>query len=301
MRKLIIALFLTVLGVSYARAQTSAPISQSEQGKAGKPDQGSKAEQEVTIKAPLVVKLEATPKTDAELKQAAAERDEGVSFNRKSLLLSGSYVRATWILVIIGGLTVLAYAIQCGLLISTLRQTGKNSRNALRAYVQIVPHSMFGVHVPNKLESGPLKVNLRAENFGQTPAIGLNLRCGYFVAHNLPLGKNYSLPKLSPVSIESLDIFPNSSVADDRKLKILVTQNWNPPQEEWDAIHSGDRTIYIFGRGGYRDMFGKNEHVLEFCFALSYPDGITNALANHNITTTFPVDGSIADIGNRIA
>ena len=280
-----------------ATAQTSSwSIELSGESDATKPQQSTQQAQgdkQGTDKAPFVVKVETPTKTQAELQEAADDRNEKIFFDNESLKL-------TKILIVIGVLTVLAYAIQCVFLILTLRHAKDTSIHQLRAYIQIVPRSMRGFNNASPKISDPNTpptAVIMVDNFGQTPAKGVVFRADFFVGPAV-LTKDFKIPVITAPKSCPMDVFPGGvSIEDKNKMTGLTNAEYIITKEEHAQLYKGEKSLYVFGEAEYKDVFG-NDRKTTFCCFIRLDGNRWHQIISSQITENIPIQVVFTEQGN---
>ncbi len=199
-------------------------------------------EQEISIKSPLLVHLQESPKAKEEADQIAADRKEKIAFDR-------SYLHATWWLVGIGISTIVVYGFQCRLLIRTLNHSRESTERAQRAYVTIV----------HGRENKDVRWNvftLIMMNCGQTPAYDVQPIFDWrsFDGADAHWPKNLSI-KLGATLEGTYTL--GSGIETPVSFDLRAMRDAKDFQIALDRADKREVTLYYFGIVNYRDSFDK--------------------------------------------
>lgn len=140
----------------------------------------------------------------------------------------------------------------------------KTATRELRAYIDVSPVSMSGPHI-NQI----FRANIRATNRGQTPARDVVCVFGVCV-RDFPLKE----PLENIDAVKSITKPSRSVLGGNGGYSDYYPQTWGPITEtELNALMSGKKAIWVFGRVTYRDVFG-GEQWTEYRFMTGGDRGI---------------------------
>jgi hypothetical protein len=234
-------------------AQTSAPSPQTSQHQVDQSkgdNQTTVNHQQPTRNPSTVIKSDGARETQNESHATTDERDERVAYDRELISFTRSYVRATWVLVIVGGITMVAYGVQCGLLFFTLKHARISSERGLRAYVVVKDFTQdhLGPRVGTRYD-----VKVVWENTGQTPAVDVHTFMRIAILANEPT-------EFKEMEILAENVAGSGILGAGTEGTTALFLRSNVSAEERAEINMGRKKLFIYGVYIYKDIF-KKRHI----------------------------------------
>jgi hypothetical protein len=233
-------------------------------------NQGASRDQRGTTNSPMIVKIQPTPKTEAEAEQDAKDRaekaanDQAIRQTNRNLVVIGCLQLA----VFVGQLVVFGYQA------AKLRRSIVAAERAARASVlqaNALVHSELAVvrvreirikpHNQPDISSGPppedTEISVKFFNYGRTPAFPLRISLGTAVVDALTGEPKYTWIR---------EYGPGEVLAEDREFlvegyRIKIT-DYSMTRELLDTHKV---SLWFFGKFEFEDLLG-NEDTWKFCF-----------------------------------
>jgi len=215
----------------------------------------SKREQTGTEKKPFIVKITPSPKTAAETKQEEEERNakrRAEEFKQKTdadlAIFTEKVADYTKALFVVGAIQA---AFICFQLLFIWRQEA-STRTIERAYVKM-SHNFPGLVRESAL--GPFSINMKVENFGNTPSETTDLVLQLFCTD-----KDELLPDIPHYAPENKNKPPlRAFLVAGEHFNYTVGKAFSVPVEVLEKVRIGERKLYLIGYVDYIDKF-KRRH-----------------------------------------
>jgi hypothetical protein len=253
------ALLLAFANDSFARSQkpsTPGRAGAQSQRQAAPSQENSAPYQRGTPEAPVVVKVSPGPEDESKAAQDAKDRKEKAELDRKLVDFNGDLAFYTKLLAYVAAFQLMALLIQAYWLRRTVKVSeiaaiaAKESADAvvtqLRAYAFVTAANLRGFE-----QDGPLRLQIRISNRGQTPAYELTHEHGFtYGLASISRLKGDLWPPERDVPLSKATLPPGVI----KDAFIDIAEPLSP--EIKSAIRDGTHGLFAYGEIRYKDGFG---------------------------------------------